>query len=139
TGISIIEVGMLLYLNEVRNMTAVFIWIVIIGLFIFSYIGLLYPIIPSVILIWIGFLLYHFLLAGNDLTFVFWIAMGILTILLIISDIIANSYFVKRLGGSNLGEQGAAIAVSIGACIISWFGIFILILIFVFMIEFLQS
>src|SRR5690625_409539 len=96
---------MLLYLNEVRNMTAVFIWIVIIGLFIFSYIGLLYPIIPSVILIWIGFLLYHFLLAGNDLTFVFWIAMGILTILLIISDIIANSYFIIRFGGSKLRSE----------------------------------
>lgn len=120
-------------------MTAVFIWIVIIGLFIFSYIGLLYPIIPSVILIWIGFLLYYFLLAGNDLTLIFWIAMGILTILLIISDIIANSYFVKRFGGSKLGEQGAAIAVIIGSFIIPPFGIFILPFIVVFMIEILQK
>ncbi len=101
---------------------------------------MIYPIIPSVLLLWGGFLLYHFFLSGSgdDLTMMFWIGMLILTLLIIISDIIANSYFVKRFGGSKWGERGAAIAVIVGSFIIPPFGILIIPFIVVFIIEMLQ-
>lgn len=120
-------------------MLDVLIWILIIGLFIFSFVGVIYPIIPSVLLLWIGFLLYHFVISADALTITFWVVMTILTFLLITSDIIANSYFVKKFGGSKWGERGAAIAVIIGSFIFPPFGILILPFIVVFLIEMLQK
>lgn len=115
------------------------IWIVIIGLFIISFIGLLYPIIPSSLIIWIGFLLYHFMINGNVLSSVFWIVMGVFTVVLILSDIVMNSYFVKRFGGSKSGERGAGVAVIISSFIIPPFGILIIPPIVVLVIEMLHN
>jgi len=116
----------------------ILIWVVIIGLFLLSFIGLLYPIIPSSLLIWIGFILYHFFIKNEELTMIFWIAMAVFTVILIVADIVANSYFVKKFGGSKWGERGAAIAVIIGSFIIPPFGILIVPFITVFIIEVIQ-
>lgn len=115
------------------------IWIVIVVLFLLSFVGIIYPIIPSVIVIWIGFLLYQFILNPNELTTVFWIIMAIFTLFLFLADILANSYFVKKYGGSKWGERGAAVAVIIGSFIIPPFGILIVPFITVFIIELLQQ
>src|SRR5690625_6492591 len=106
-------------------MVDVIIWIIIIVLFIASYLCLIYPVLPSSLFIWIGFLLYYFLINNMDFGWLFWSAMALFTILLLFADIIANSYFVKRYGGSKWGERGAAIAVIVGSFIISPFGIII--------------
>lgn len=116
----------------------ILIWVVIIGLFVLSFIGLLYPIIPSSLLIWVGFILYHFFINKEELTMTFWIAMAVFTVILIVADIVANSYFVKKYGGSKWGERGAAIAVIIGSFIIPPFGILIVPFITVFIIEVIQ-
>ncbi|MGM8365395.1 DUF456 domain-containing protein [Virgibacillus sp. W0181] len=113
-------------------------WFIIIVLFILSFVGIIFPLIPAALVLWIGFLLYHFFINGEQLTLIFWIAMGVWTILLIGSDIIANSYFVKRFGGSKWGERGAVIAVIIGSFIVPPFGILIVPFITVFIIEMIQ-
>ena len=115
------------------------IWILIIILFIISFIGVIYPLIPSVIVIWIGFLLYHFVINSDKLGTLFWIIMAVFTIVLIGADIIANSYFVKKFGGSKWGERGAAVAVLVGSFIIPPFGILIVPFIAVFLIEMIQK
>lgn len=115
------------------------IWIIIIALFIISFVGLLYPIIPSVLVIWIGFLLYHFIVNSDELNLVFWIVMVVFTIILIGADIIANSYFVKKYGGSKWGERGAAVAVLVGSFIIPPFGILVVPFVTVFVIEMIQK
>ncbi|WP_088051109.1 DUF456 domain-containing protein [Virgibacillus dakarensis] len=120
-------------------MIDILIWIVIIALFILSFAGIIFPIIPSPLVIWVGFLLYHFVIDASELTTTFWLAMAILTIVLIGSDIIANSYFVKKYGGSKWGERGAAIAVIIGSFVIPPFGIIVLPFIVVFVIEMMQQ
>ncbi|MBT2214767.1 DUF456 family protein [Virgibacillus dakarensis] len=120
-------------------MIDILIWIVIIALFILSFTGIIFPIIPSPLVIWVGFLLYHFVIDASELTTTFWLAMAILTIVLIGSDIIANSYFVKKYGGSKWGERGAAIAVIIGSFVIPPFGIIVLPFIVVFVIEMMQQ
>ncbi|WP_156290263.1 DUF456 domain-containing protein [Oceanobacillus salinisoli] len=114
------------------------IWIVIIALFVLSFVGILYPIIPSVLVIWVGFFLYQFIINANELTASFWIVMVIFTAFLFLADILANSYFVKKYGGSKWGERGAAIAVIIGSFIIPPFGIILVPFITVFVIELLQ-
>jgi uncharacterized protein len=115
------------------------IWIVIVVLFILSFVGIIYPIIPSVIVIWVGFLLYQFIINSNELTMVFWMIMAIFTLFLFLADILANSYFVKKYGGSKWGERGAAVAVIVGSFIIPPFGILIVPFITVFTIELLQQ
>jgi len=53
--------------------------------------------------------------------------------------VIANSYFVKRYGGSKWGERGAAIAVIVGSFIFPPFGIIIIPFITVLIIEMVQK
>lgn len=120
-------------------MLNIIIWIVIIALFLGSFIGLLFPIIPSSLLIWIGFLLYHFALHAGSLGTLFWISMVLLTVILIIADMIANSFFVKRFGGTKWGERAAAIGVIIGSFVIPPFGILVVPFVMVILIELFQK
>ncbi|MEW9675161.1 DUF456 domain-containing protein [Lentibacillus sp. L22] len=124
---------------EVRCIFNLLIWLIIIALFILSFAGILFPIIPSLLVLWVAFLLYHFAINSSELTLVFWIAMAVLTILLIGSDMLANSYFVKKFGGSKWGERVAAIAVIIGSFVIPPFGIVVIPFLAVFTIELMQQ
>ncbi|MFC2947827.1 DUF456 domain-containing protein [Virgibacillus sediminis] len=114
------------------------IWVLIIVLFIAAFAGIVFPIIPSVLVIWAGFLLYHFVLNSAELTTFFWLVMIVFTVILIGADIIANSYFVRRFGGSKMGEHAAAVAVIIGSFIYPPFGIIIVPFIAVLAIELVQ-
>lgn len=113
----------------------VFLWIVIVLLFIGSFLGFVFPIIPSVLFIWLGFIIYQFGIDGGELNTLFWVTMILLTILLVSSDMIANSYFVKRFGGSKAGERAAAVAVIIGSFITPPFGIIYVPFLVVFIVE----
>lgn len=104
---------------------SILIWIGIVLLFVLSFVGLIFPIIPSVLAIWGGFLLYYFGIGKDELSLLFWIAMAILTLLIFIADILASSYFVKKYGGSKWGERIAALAIIVGAFIMPPFGILI--------------
>nr|WP_221437289.1 DUF456 family protein [Gracilibacillus halotolerans] len=96
---------------------------------------MIFPIIPSVLMLWIGFFIYQFLLTDTNIGVVFWIAMSIWTVILIFADIVANSYFVKKYGGSKAGERVAAIGVIVGSFIIPPFGIIIVPFVAVFITE----
>ncbi|GAB3045635.1 DUF456 domain-containing protein [Virgibacillus ainsalahensis] len=120
-------------------MLDIIIWIIIIALFVASFAGIIFPIIPSVFVLWGGFLLYHFVLNSQELNAFFWIAMSVFTVILVVADIIANSYFVKRFGGGKWGERGAAVAVIVGSFIYPPFGILIVPFITVLVIEMIQK
>ncbi|MFD1038306.1 DUF456 domain-containing protein [Virgibacillus byunsanensis] len=122
-----------------ENMLDIISWIIIVALFLLSFVGIIFPIIPSVLVLWVGFILYHFVINGTELDFVFWAVMVVFTVILIVSDIIANSYFVKKFGGSKWGERGAAVAVIVGSFIIPPFGIIIVPFITVILIEMYQK
>ncbi|UTW69260.1 DUF456 family protein [Anaerobacillus sp. HL2] len=66
-----------------------------------SFVGLVFPIIPSVLVIWGGFLIFQFLISPGRTVAVFsgsW--MVVLTINIFIVDFVLNSHFVKKSGGS---------------------------------------
>lgn len=115
------------------------IWIVIIACFIASFASIIFPIIPAPLVLWIGFLSYFFFSDGDPLSLFFWIGVGILTIVLIVSDIVANSYFVKKYGGSKWGERLAGVGVIIGSFIIPPFGIIIVPFVLVIITELAQK
>ncbi|WP_226035811.1 DUF456 domain-containing protein [Aquibacillus saliphilus] len=116
----------------------IIIWLLIVACFVLSFLGIIFPLIPSPLVLWIGFLVYFFFIADN-LSFIFWSAMVILTIVLIISDIIANSYFVKKYGGSKWGERIAAIGVIVGSFVFPPFGIILVPFLAVLVVEIMQK
>ena len=120
-------------------MIDVLLWVLVIVLFILSFVGIIFPLVPSVLVLWGAFLLYRFAINPDELNLIFWIAMVLFTILLIGADIIANSYFVKKYGGSKWGERGAAVAVIVGSFIIPPFGILLVPFLVVFVIEVVQK
>lgn len=114
-------------------------WVIIILLFIVSFVGIVFPIIPSVLVLWAGFILYHVGVNSEELLWVFWVAMGVLTLVLFGSDMIANSYFVKKYGGSKWGERVAGISVILGSFVLPPFGLLIVPFVAVFCTEMIQK
>ncbi|MDV2684558.1 DUF456 family protein [Alkalihalophilus lindianensis] len=117
----------------------VVIWIVIVALFILSFIGLLFPIVPSVLVLWVGFLMYIFLIDGASLSIWFWVGAGVLTVLLFAADLIASQFFVKKYGGSKWSERMAALGVIVGSFIMPPFGIILVPFILVFITELIST
>lgn len=114
-------------------------WIIVLGLFVLSFVALVYPVLPSVTAVWGGFLVYHFFINSNVLTTFFWVSMVVLTIFLLGIDILAGSLSVKYFGGSKLGERVAAISVLIGSFIYPPLGIIVLPFVAVFFAEMKQD
>ncbi|GEK89536.1 DUF456 domain-containing protein [Alkalibacterium putridalgicola] len=116
----------------------ILLWILVLALFIVSFIGLIFPVLPSVFAVWGGFLIYHFFINSTELTTFFWISMAVLTAVLVLADVFTNSAAVKRFGGSKLGERVAAVSVIIGTFIYPPFGILALPFIAVIIVEYWQ-
>lgn len=115
------------------------IWIVVLGLFLLSFVALVYPVLPSVSAVWAGFLVYHFFLNSAELTSLFWLVMAMFTLLLLLSDIFASSLSVKKYGGTKLGERVAGVSVIVGSFIYPPIGIILLPFIAVFLAEWSQE
>lgn len=116
----------------------VFIWLVIILLFLISFIALFIPFFPATLLIWISFLLYEFTINEQSLSMMFWLSMAILTIFIFGSDFLTNKYFVGKFGGSTMSEWGAIISFIAGLFVYPPIGIIVLPFITVFLIEYLR-
>ncbi|RXJ01923.1 DUF456 domain-containing protein [Anaerobacillus alkaliphilus] len=114
-------------------------WLVIIVLFIISFVGLVYPIIPSVVLIWGGVAIYYFFILPEAVSWWTWSTFILLTTLLFITDYLANIFFVKRYGGSKWGLRAATIGVIIGCFVIPPFGILIVPFVLVLVTELIQK
>ncbi|GGB00914.1 DUF456 domain-containing protein [Macrococcus hajekii] len=114
-------------------------WLLVGLLFVLAFVSLVMPMIPGVLMIWAGFLVYHFLIDNTTLSWLFWLVMIILTVISLVSDYVAGSYFVKKYGGSQAGEITAAIGVIVGSFILPPFGIIVVPFIAVLLIELLAT
>lgn len=100
-------------------------WILIIAFFAIAFIGLIYPIIPSVIFIIGGFIVYGLFYSFSDLPWWFWIIEILLVVLLFGADTVSNLVGVKKFGGSKAGMWGSTIGLLIGPFVIPFAGILI--------------
>lgn len=98
-------------------------WIIIIALFVISFVGLVYPIIPSVLFLVGGFILYGVFFTFEELTFLFWTITFLFVILLFVADYFANLLGVMKFGGSNASIWGSTIGLLIGPFVIPVAGI----------------
>ncbi|EST52441.1 membrane protein [Brevibacillus panacihumi W25] len=119
----------------------ILLWIVIVALFILSIVGIFMPVLPDTLLLWGGFLLYHFFLAspGEGLPASFWWGMVALSILMYGADLLTNMYFVKRYGGSKWSSFAAVVGIIVGLFVFPPFGILIMPFILVVAVELLQN
>ena len=100
-------------------------WALIAILFIVAFVGLVYPIIPSVIFLVAGFLLYGLFFSFEPFHWLFWVIQGLFVILLFVADYIANMIGIKKYGGSKAGIWGSTIGLIFGPFIIPLLGILI--------------
>lgn len=114
-------------------------WIIIILLFILSFIGLLYPIIPAVLLLWSGVILYYFFINAEAISFWTWGSFIMLTVMIFVADYMASMYFVKKYGASKRGTTAATIGLIVGSFIIPPFGVFLVPFILVLLTEIVQN
>lgn len=98
-------------------------WSLIVLMFIISFVGLIYPIIPSVIFIVTGFVLYGFLFEFTELTIMFWMIEGIFIAVLFGADYMTNLIGVKKFGGSKAAIWGSTIGLVVGPFVIPVIGI----------------
>ncbi|MBW5467365.1 MULTISPECIES: DUF456 domain-containing protein [Brevibacillus] len=115
----------------------IFLWVVVVLLFLLSIAGIFLPVLPDTILLWAGFLLYHFFIAdpGAGLPASFWWGMVVLSILLYGADLLTNMYFVKKYGGSKWSSVAAAVGIILGIFVFPPFGMLILPFVFVVLVE----
>jgi uncharacterized protein YqgC (DUF456 family) len=108
-------------------------WIIIIACFIMSFVALVQPIIPGVVILWVGLLVYSF--GINSLHFTFWIIAVIFTIFIFLLSIIANQTFIKKSDGTKWSSRISVPAVVIGSFFFPPFGLLIVPFIAVFLSE----
>ncbi|GEB33735.1 membrane protein [Brevibacillus parabrevis] len=117
----------------------ILLWIVVLVLFALSIAGIFLPVLPDTILLWAGFLLYHFFIAdpGAGLPASFWWGMVVFSILLYGADLLTNMYFVKKYGGSKWSSVAAAAGIFLGIFVFPPFGMIVLPFVFVVLVELL--
>lgn len=98
-------------------------WILVIACFIISFVGLVYPILPGVLFLIGGFLLYGAFFSFAELTWWFWVIEILFVVLLFAADTVANVFGIKKFGGSNAGMWGSTIGLLIGPFVIPFAGI----------------
>ena len=114
-------------------------WLLIIASFVLAFIGLIKPIIPSVLVLWVGFLIYQFGFHNGNLSWVFYVSMVLLTIFILLADFIMNQYFVNKFGGSKASEYAALGGVIVGCFVFPPFGIIIIPFVAVLIVEMIQE
>ncbi|RFU64300.1 DUF456 domain-containing protein [Peribacillus saganii] len=100
-------------------------WILISVIFLVGFIGLVFPIIPSVLFIIGGMLLYGVLFSFEPFNWLFWSVQIIFVLLLFAADYVANMLGVKKYGGSKAAIWGSTIGILAGPFIIPVIGLLI--------------
>ncbi|MGR3178554.1 MAG: DUF456 domain-containing protein [Candidatus Anammoxibacter sp.] len=77
-------------------------------------VGIIFPVIPSTPLIWVGTFIYVISSGFEDITWNVLIVFGILTAFTLIADFFANMYGAKRFGASKWGIIGSTVGMIIG-------------------------
>lgn len=100
-------------------------WLLIVLCFIIAFVGTFYPIIPSVVFMLLGYVVYGLFFSFTELTMLFWIIQILFVILLFSADMAANAFGVKKFGGTKAGVWGSTIGLIFGPFVIPVAGILI--------------
>ncbi|OCA91123.1 hypothetical protein A8F94_04490 [Bacillus sp. FJAT-27225] len=101
------------------------IWGIVIIMFIVAFAGIVFPVIPSVLFIFGGFLIYGFFISFEPFNWFFWVIQGLFTLLLFGADYVANIIGVKKYGGSKAAVWGSTIGLLVGPFVLPFLGILV--------------
>ncbi|MFD1426189.1 uncharacterized protein YqgC (DUF456 family) [Kroppenstedtia sanguinis] len=93
-------------------------WILVVLLFILGFAGLILPVLPDAPLLFIGFLLYHFLIDSDVLSTSFWVGAVGITLVVVVIDYVAGGITARTYGGSKwsipVAILGGLVGISFG-------------------------
>lgn len=92
-------------------------------LFIVGLAGTVLPVLPGVVLIYGGMLLYGFLTQFSTLDANFFLLQGLVVLLVFMVDFLATAAGTRRFGGSKKAAWGAVVGTVIGLLVFGPFGI----------------
>ncbi|MBU8905711.1 DUF456 domain-containing protein [Desertibacillus haloalkaliphilus] len=93
--------------------------------FIAAFIGIIYPIIPTVIFVGLAYVIYGLYFGFQALSVTFWVIQIILILSLLAADFISNLVTIKKFGGSNAAIWGSTIGLVFGPFVIPVAGLFL--------------
>ncbi|MFW6006497.1 MAG: DUF456 domain-containing protein [Halanaerobiales bacterium] len=114
-------------------------WIIIFILFILSLMGVVVPVLPDTIFLWIAFGLSYFIEGVFPLPVSFWLGMGFITLLILGSDLISNIYITRKYGASRFAVLGSIVGLILGIIFLGPFGIILGPFFTVLLISYLES
>lgn len=97
--------------------------IIAVFLFVVGFIGTILPILPGVILIFSGMVVYGILTNFHELNIYFFLMQGVAMILVFFIDLIATSVGINKFDGSKQAAVGGAFGIIIGLIILGPIGI----------------
>ncbi|WP_391209882.1 DUF456 domain-containing protein [Psychrobacillus sp. L4] len=98
-------------------------WILIVASFMVAFIGTFYPIIPSIVFMVLGYIIYGLFFSFAELNWLFWVIQLLFVVLLFSADMAANAFGVKKFGGTKAGMWGSTIGLIAGPFVIPVAGI----------------
>jgi uncharacterized protein YqgC (DUF456 family) len=114
-------------------------WILTVLLFIGGFVGLIYPIIPAILLIVLGFIVYEMGIGDIGSSYLFWGIQILLILFVFLADFITNKYLLGKAGSSKKGQLVGTVSLIIGSFIIPPIGLIVLPFVSVFLYEFITS
>ncbi|MBO2532990.1 hypothetical protein SAMN04488025_11752 [Planifilum fulgidum] len=113
-------------------------WILVVILFVAGFAGLLIPVLPDAPLLFVGFLVYHFLIDSDALNWPFWVAAVIVMAVAFLVDYVASGVAARTYGGSRLSVLAAVAGAIIFPFILGPVGILVGPLVAVVIVELIQ-
>jgi hypothetical protein len=91
--------------------------------FIAGFAGIIFPVLPGVILIWVGMLIYGLMTGFENLSWIFYAGQGAAVALTAFVDYAATVWGVHRYGGSRIAIWGGVAGLLLGVVLLGPFGI----------------
>ena len=95
----------------------VVLWILILLSFVLAFVGLIKPIIPSVLVLWVGFLIYQFGFSQDGLSWIFYVAMILFTVFIFKLILMINTNYTDHTELVQDFDFGKALKASIGSVV----------------------
>lgn len=113
-------------------------WILVVLFFLAGFLGLLFPALPDAPLLFVGFLLYHFLIDSRTLYWPFWTAAVVVTLLAVLVDYVAGGVAARTYGGSRSAVWAALVGAVLFPFVLGPLGVVVGPLVAVVIVERVQ-
>ena len=117
----------------------IFLITMVLILFVLEAAAIFLPVLPDSIFFWSAIILYRLIKTGASYSAYFWTGAVLVTILIFLTDYLANAYFIKKQGGSNKTIAAAVVGMIIGTIFLGPLGFIIGPFFSIFIFEYWQS